>query len=267
MEKGEKFVKIEAAHNPYLISLLENVPTFGRFDRNAVVETGKQEYYQSSVRKKGEESSQVFPLFKLRNLLGQSPLEDEILEMVQDKVQAHIDWINDLEKSIKTGEPFMKARDHTQCAFGKWRINYSKENRDLDVNEVLKELDEPHQKIHALADQLLTLAQTDKNQALSILEHEKKTTLQFLLEKLGHLANELISVNKEIVMVIEYVQDKLVKKIGVVIDKVDDILELGKKGVMPSKNDPDFLIENDRPLPILDLKKMIEERSGLKIDE
>lgn len=262
----EKFIKIDVGHQDYAIPI-EDFPNFQQFtpDNLTSISDGKVELYTSMKNgKDAQENNELSPFYRLRSVLGKETKEAEILNMVQDKIQAHVDWINSLEESIETGKAFTKARDHTQCALGKWRIQYSKDNRDIGVNKVLTELDGPHQRIHSLADKLLKIAETDKEKALEVLVHEKNTTLKEVLEKLGTLSENLIAIERELVMTVDSVQDGTTKKVSFLIDNVMGTLEVGKNGTKKATNNEDILIDEEKPVFILDLLKIIEQKDYLK---
>ncbi len=102
--------------------------------------------------------------------------KEALISTLVAREQDHIDWLDALEHSIKTNEPFTKARDPHQCAFGKWYDHF--ETRDEELKEIMQQFDAPHKRIHALADRLLNLK--DKGQAEQALEElclERGTTL------------------------------------------------------------------------------------------
>ena len=98
------------------------------------------------------------------------------IKTLMSREQEHVDWLNALEHSIKTGEPFTKERNPHQCAFGQWREEF--ETRDEELLDILKQFGEPHERFHALADRLLDLKNKGQSeQALKELNLERVTTL------------------------------------------------------------------------------------------
>lgn len=118
-------------------------------------------------------------VFDFSEFLGVSSCEQQKKELIDTLVareQDHVDWLNALENSLKTDADFAKARDPHQCAFGKWYDQFN--TRDTDLMDILRQFDEPHKRIHSLADHLLSLkARGQLDQALKELEVERVTTL------------------------------------------------------------------------------------------
>jgi purine-binding chemotaxis protein CheW len=118
-------------------------------------------------------------VFDFSEFLGVTSCEQQkhsLIETLVEREQDHVGWLNALEHSLKTGEAFSKARDPHQCAFGKWYDQFN--TRDADLMEILSQFDEPHKRIHSLADHLLTLKDRGQlEQALKELEIERVTTL------------------------------------------------------------------------------------------
>ncbi|BCE03078.1 CZB domain-containing protein [Marinicellulosiphila megalodicopiae] len=117
--------------------------------------------------------------------------------------QEHIDWIDALEQSIKTDTAFNQAADPLLCNFGKWYVNYQSDDEELTT--IMKKFERPHNYIHCLAEKLITLSQdkTKLSEALTILEKEKHTTLNQLLNLFGAAQARLEEMVKQVIIVIE----------------------------------------------------------------
>ncbi len=133
-------------------------------------------------------------VFDFSDFLGVSSCEQQKKQLIDTLVareQDHVDWLNALENSLKTDAEFTMARDPHQCAFGKWYDRFS--TRDSELMEILGQFDEPHKRIHSLAERLLTLKARGKlDQALKELENERVTTLG-QLRRLFERARDQIS--------------------------------------------------------------------------
>ncbi|VAW80362.1 hypothetical protein MNBD_GAMMA15-1403 [hydrothermal vent metagenome] len=118
-------------------------------------------------------------VFDFAEFLGINSCSDQKEALVSTLIareQDHIDWLNALETSIKTDEPFTRERDPNLCAFGKWYDHF--ETRDEDLTEIMQQFDVPHKRIHALADRLLNLKNKGQaDRALEELGLERTTTL------------------------------------------------------------------------------------------
>lgn len=124
----------------------------------------------------------IVPVFDLTLLVGmalRSEQKEELLTVLSAREQDHIDWLDALIASVRDATPFTKARDPTQCAFGKWYSRF--ETRDRELATILARFDEPHRRIHALADRMLDLSAEGRvEHALEQLSIERHTTLMHL---------------------------------------------------------------------------------------
>ena len=131
--------------------------------------------------------------FDFADFLGMSSCgvqKELLIETLVAREQDHVDWLNALEHSLHSGEQFVKARDPHKCAFGHWYDRF--ETRDEELTRILGQFDEPHKRIHSLADKLLSLRDRGQTeQALRELDNERGTTLAEL-RRLFNRAREQI---------------------------------------------------------------------------
>ncbi len=132
--------------------------------------------------------TQPVTLYDFARLLGFPSLREtrsEIIQTLFAREQDHIDWLNALEVSLRTDADFTKARDPAQCAFGKWYANFKP--TDEELAEIMAEFDEPHRRIHGLADRLLEMKSDGAvDEALELLADERRTTLSRLRRLFEH---------------------------------------------------------------------------------
>ncbi len=185
--------------------------------------------------------------------------------------QDHIDWVDALEHSIRTGEPFTKATDPHQCAFGKWYDNYRPE--DAELAQIMRAFDAPHKRIHSLAETLLNKARdTDQlDQVLAELSRERSSTLRELLKLFNTAAIRLEDMVKPVVLVI----DGGTRTFALEIESVRDIREFTASQRVPGEDAGDGAIhqgyfkDNDGQLhiqidPIL-LREHLENKFPIQI--
>lgn len=94
-------------------------------------------------------------IFDMRTALGMRSLADEFdvfAAMLDKRKEEHIQWVEALETSIRTGEAFKLSHDPHACAFGRWYDNFKSD--EYMINAHLKKIDEPHQRLHRLADEM-----------------------------------------------------------------------------------------------------------------
>lgn len=118
----------------------------------------------------------VFDFAEFLGISSCGEKKEEQIKTLMSREQEHIDWLNTLEHSIKTSEPFTKERNPHRCAFGQWCEEF--ETRDEELLDILRQFGEPHERFHALADRLLDLKKKGQSeQALKELNLERVTTL------------------------------------------------------------------------------------------
>jgi len=169
-----------------------------------------------------------------------------LIKQLDDLEQQHIDWLDALEESLKTGLPFSQALDPKQCAFGKWYAQFETDNEEL--SEIMRRFDEPHKKLHGLASDLLAINENDPEKALQTLEQERVGTLSVLV-RLFQLAKE--HATNSIRPIILFVEHNDAKVSAVRLDNIQDIVNYQRKefsvddstdGIMKKRHD-DFTVE------------------------
>lgn len=161
------------------------------------------------------------PIYDFADLMGceaEYKANVKLLKTLKDREKDHIDWMDALEYSIRNGAAFTLPRDATQCEFGKWYASYDADDELLA--DILRDFDEPHQRIHSLADSLLDLCEQDqKEKAISILEIEKTRTLSKLQNLFAAAKDRLENITRPILLYID--TDK--KMIAVRLNAISDI--------------------------------------------
>ncbi|CAH9055249.1 hypothetical protein PSECIP111951_02763 [Pseudoalteromonas holothuriae] len=161
----------------------------------------------------------IFDLGIILNSQSSYDINNALVELLRAREDEHRSWLQALEKSVVHGHDFDKARDPKQCEFGQWFYNFKTENDDLKA--ILSRFEEPHNRLHALADTLLSLCADDKKQkALSMLDKEKATTFLKLM-RLFESAREQISLDHKPIIVFT-TQDGHKPHIGLLVDQVED---------------------------------------------
>ncbi|KZZ21398.1 MULTISPECIES: CZB domain-containing protein [unclassified Oleiphilus] len=213
-------------------------------------------------------------LYDFNQLIGSEnhqTLMNNLVAKLNEMEQQHRDWLDALESSLKNNTPFTKALDPNKCAFGMW---YNQFETDIEeLKEALLRFDEPHKKLHGLAETLLNLNQTDHDEAMKILNTERQTTLSELIH-LFHLTKErALSSIRPIILFVERTGGKVT---ALRLDNINDIITFNKKvfcrddsadGIMRSKND-DFVVEgflrdgNEAPLMLINCQPESKSESN-----
>ncbi len=171
---------------------------------------------------------------------------ESLVQQLDEMEKQHVAWLDALEHSVKTGDPFEKALDPNQCQFGKWYNQFHTENEDLA--EVMARFDTPHRHLHSLAETLLNLNKTDEEKARQRLETERATTLSELVHLFQTAKERALTSVRPIILFVEHANGKVT---ALRLDSINDIVTYQKKdfseddsteGLMRKKNQ-DFVIE------------------------
>ncbi len=178
----------------------------------------------------------ILSLARLLNQPSERSKSLELLELLQAREQDHINWLNSLKNCLLHGGSFDLARDPHQCKFGQWYDNFRTD--DTQLQHVLRRFDEPHKRIHALADELLAMRDNDQSEAaLAILQEQETSTMQRLRDLFADV-NTMVrsSIRPTVIML----QSNEQQTLGLRVDDVGEVfscsaaqLEKEQKDYMP----------------------------------
>ncbi len=166
------------------------------------------------------------PLIRLSDAFGQisrAQESRELIKLLDQRRQDHIDWLDALEQSLIDDTPFAKTTDPHQCAFGLWYDKY--EANDEDLNEILKQFDAPHKTIHKLGEKLLSQArQSEENRknALAELKEHRQSTMKMLLKLFRQANSRLMDMDKQVTLIVAHEDDR---SIGIEVDQVGEVID------------------------------------------
>ncbi|MCY0966261.1 CZB domain-containing protein [Parathalassolituus penaei] len=167
-------------------------------------------------------------VFNLAELLGDSPelrQSRQLLELLDQRQQDHENWMNNLEEALKNDGHFTLARNHRDCAFGRWYQDF--QTSDAEFKAIMERFDQPHQRIHQLANELLDLhSKGETSEALAILQHHRKTTLRRLIDLFGDARQHLKGVARPTVVVLQRLRhpdDPSRDLFGLQVDHIGDV--------------------------------------------
>ena len=174
------------------------------------------------------------PIYDLAALMGceaEYTKNLELLQILKDREKDHVEWLDALESAIRTNSEFTKARDPNQCAFGKWYATFQAEDELLA--DILEDFNEPHQRIHGLADTLLKLRDNgDKEKALADLDFERTRTLGKLISLFATARERLENITRPILLYI----DTSKKMVAVRLNAISDIVTYSKVDFTPQSD-------------------------------
>ncbi len=170
---------------------------------------------------------ELIPVLDLRMLLGHETLLAErttLVKSLNEREQEHLAWIDDLVKSVKTGEEFRKTTDPTKCAFGQWYYSY--EPQDSVIERLFKQFEEPHKEIHALGVTVLEkLRSGHQAEALQLIEKSRRGTLQQLQILFREFKEALIQDLREITIILRSPDGH---STGLAVETIQQIIDLSR---------------------------------------
>jgi len=172
----------------------------------------------------------VVDFAKMLNLKSATQIGGSLIQLFNEREQDHHEWLNALENSIVNGDPFIKAKDPRKCAFGVWRNNFS--SRDETLMDIISDFDQPHNRIHKLADQLLDMrisGETDK--ALKILNVERDITMKRLSKHFNHAREHIHDSSRAVLLYLT--EDGITPTIALQIDDIYDVIDFKSEQFKP----------------------------------
>ncbi|MGI2259214.1 CZB domain-containing protein [Shewanella sp. GXUN23E] len=182
------------------------------------------------VKDYGGKPVPIFDLGILLNGVSTGATNNELITLLKNREQDHVDWLNALRQTMEHGVPFNKARNPHECAFGRWYDSFNTDNRDFA--ELLKKFDAPHKQLHALADQILKLLDAGKKtEANDLLQREERSTYSSLL-RLFTMARDQLALDYKPIIVFSTC-DGIHPSIGLLVDKVEDSVDVNEQDIHP----------------------------------
>ncbi len=171
----------------------------------------------------------VYDFAAMLNIPSTRELKQELVALLDAREQDHIDWLNALETSLRDDVSFEKARDPRKCAFGKWYYQFS--TRDEVLMEIMGRFEEPHNQIHALADELLDLKERGQLEtALEKLQLAKLTTLNYLKKHFSHAREQIMDSLHTVV--INVTNDGRTPVVALQIDEIHEVMNFSREDLV-----------------------------------
>ncbi|MEI8572420.1 hypothetical protein U737_23435 [Methylomonas sp. LW13] len=210
---------------------------------------------------------EVFPYVSLWDLLDIKSKYfeyEELKSFLEIRRKDHLEWIAELEYSVRNHGTFSKARNPRECAFGKWYYAYTPRHKRLHL--LLSCFERPHAAIHELADKLLNMAETGRvDEALSALNQAKQGTLMELLNIFDSTIELVVDLQRRLVLLAKHDANYL----AIGIDEVSDIVKVKASmrrdnPITRSEHFSEFVsFENGQAVPIINLASLANNAPGL----
>ena len=148
----------------------------------------------------------IIPLLDTRKKMGMTSRYEEsesLINIFLARKQDHLDWMNELESSVKEDREFKKTTDPHACAFGKWYDTY-KATSHIMAHQ-LKRFDTPHKAIHALAKQIFDIKVTQgKEAALLLCQKARSKEVATMLKIFDDAVTTLRQTGREVGLVFQF---------------------------------------------------------------
>jgi len=147
----------------------------------------------------------IITLIDTRKRLGFKSLEEldkDMVDMLKEREQEHLNWVQTLAASIEKDTEFTLTTDPHSCAFGKWYDNYKTDNIGLSV--YLKQFDIPHKKFHSLAIRALNERRNNGLEAArKLIDETRETDLKLMLNLFDGVKDAVRESHRELAIVVE----------------------------------------------------------------
>lgn len=164
------------------------------------------------------------PVIDLRRVMNMESLDQEenaFIQMLHDRKQDHIRWVEQLEKSVEEGEPFTLATDHHKCAFGKWYDHYQAPSHAVRL--AMGGIDKPHQIIHRSAIDCLA-CQGDLEKQRQIIKRVTIPSMNGVLRGIDQMIAEYTSTKRKMCIALS---DKGTR-FGLAVDQILSVEQMDK---------------------------------------
>ncbi len=209
------------------------------------------------------------PVLDLRTVLKAPKLSLEVKEfedMIEERKKDHQRWAAELVRSIDEERPFTLTADPHQCAFGKWYDSYKTSNSMVQFQ--LKKIDEPHKRLHKVAEEtqkVLTITDEEKREAA--LDEIKNQLENQILPTMLHLLDDTKKIMGDSIREMMLVLNDGEKQAAIAVDevlrvehlepvadnlKIDDVHQMNYvTGILKSKDQVVLLLDEKRLLDLM----------------
>lgn len=183
----------------------------------------------------------IIPVIDARSLLGFEQRGKELKQietLFKNLKSDHEAWIDALEESVNSDMPFDKPTDPNKCNFGRW-FNSVIDGTVVDcrehllepvVNAIIKRLDVPHRRIHALAKEILKMRDEGlTNQAIEKISAARTTDLAELCNLLDQAINAIKKGYQSMLVITEHAGQKA----AIAVDGVSFVADCKDSDVEP----------------------------------
>lgn len=176
---------------------------------------------------------EVIPLLDLRIEMGMTSALADIEQMahtLDEREQDHRNWLAELDASAREKRPFGLARDPHKCKFGKWYDTYKPEQQAITFMALWRSFDEPHRRIHAVADSVCRLVSEGQPAAAAeLIQRTRNRELRQLIDLFAEAKATLRQCSREVAVVLR----RSGRQLAVCVDEVSAVERLDPSSMQP----------------------------------
>lgn len=178
----------------------------------------------------------VIKILNFRKLIKMKTYQDELEHLFNDLKLGHKEWVDSLVVSVENGVEFTKTLNPHACELGKWIDSFTA--YDDNVVLILNELMELHKELHLSGARVLELCETDKDDALNMLNSDVKSIYKNTMAALDTFVNELDLVADSLQKFVIY--DNNGSIFAIKVDKIEDIAHVEESEFINSNNEDEM---------------------------
>lgn len=213
---------------PFLIAVVEGarlaVPSAWASEMIVLPEIAALPLAPAAIRGVGMRRGRTVTMLDARIRLGYPSRRaetDALVALLEAREADHVRWVDTLLDCIDNDKPFTLARDPHACAFGKWYDHYVPPN--MALKQHMAKFDEPHQAVHALADEAEQLLRTRGRAAA----HERIEIFRSIsLGRMRQLFRDARRLLQEEVREIAITHETDGQLVGLIVDEVEAVERL-----------------------------------------
>jgi len=160
----------------------------------------------------------VVKCIDLRRMLGLPSIVDEIHDfesMMDKRKQDHVNWLSELETSVKEHRDFTLTTDPHACAFGKWYDSFTTDN--VVLKSLLTRFEAPHKKIHRIAITVREFESKEKfTEATAVIEKTRNRQLSEMIKLFDSVKKAYAHGRQETVIILDHKGTS----VGIIVDEV-----------------------------------------------
>ena len=134
-----------------------------------------------------------------------SPLEEFSDQLGADqRIQEHLNWVNELEASVVERREFRLTDDPHKCRFGVWYDSFVEETNNISMKHAVSAVNTPHQAVHFGARKVKALMQKGAyDEALALVASIRDTHVKSVVEMIGSLEQVMAENLREVFIVVQ----------------------------------------------------------------